>query len=147
DSGQVAGAFEGHAAIFDAGAQRDLGALPGHAVSAARAINASGLVVGESAAAAGAAPRAFLWDGGMHALGALPGDVASQARAINGGGLIVGWSRAADGTSRAFVWYRGVMYDLNDVLRPNSGWVLTSAAAINERAEVAGVGLHDGQPR
>jgi len=83
----------------------------------------------------------------MHDLGTLPGDAVSQARGINTDGLVVGWSGTAGGNSRAFIWFRGMMLDLNVFLHPHSGWVLTSAAGINDRGEIAGAGLHDGQPR
>ena len=146
-SGQAAGSFDNRAALFEGGGHQDLGTLPGHTVSTGRAINASGLVVGESGAAPGSDSHAFLWDGAMHDLGTLPGDAVSQARGINTDGLVVGWSGTAGGNSRAFIWFRGMMLDLNVFLHPHSGWVLTSAAGINDRGEIAGAGLHDGQPR
>jgi probable HAF family extracellular repeat protein len=144
--GQAAGVFDGRAAIFHEGEAQDLGTLAGHTISAGRAINASGHVVGESAVEPGAEVHAFLWDGAMRDLGALPGDTASQARGINAAGAVVGWSGTAV-SSRAFLWQRGAMHDLNALLPADSGWVLTSAAAINDRGEIAGVGLHDGQTR
>jgi probable HAF family extracellular repeat protein len=146
-SGQVAGTFEGRAALFQDGTHRDLGTLPGHTGSTARAINAAGVVVGESAVEPASDFRAFLWDGAMRDLGTLPGDTVSQARGVNGAGFVVGWSGTPGGSSRAFLWQRGVMHDLNRFLPAGSGWVLTSAAGINDRGEIAGVGLRNGQSR
>jgi probable HAF family extracellular repeat protein len=146
-SGQVAGSFDGRAAVFQDGTHHDLGTLPGHTSSVARAINAAGVVVGESAVEPGSDFRAFLWDGAMRDLGTLPGDAVSQARGINGTGLVVGWSGTPGVSSRAFLWKGGAMHDLNGFLPAGSGWVLTSAAGINDRGEIAGVGIHDGQSR
>jgi hypothetical protein len=39
------------------------------------------------------------------------------------------------------------MKDLNDLIDPDSGWVLTSAAAINNAGQIVGRGVHNGQPR
>ena len=145
-SGQIAGVFDGRAALWQGGSRQDLGVLPGHAASAARGINARGDVVGDSWTQP-SAPRAFLWRAGsMQDLGTLPGDGASRANGVNAAGQVVGWSRAADGSrSRAFVWQGGAMTDLNDALPPGSGWVLTSAAAINDAGRIVGVGVHDGR--
>ncbi len=146
-AGEVAGVFDGRASLWQNSGRQDLGTLPGHTASAARGINASGQVVGES----GTPPsqsRAFVWHAGvMQDLGTLPGDVSSQATAVNAAGLVVGWSRSASAASRAVLWRVGVASDLNAALPAGSGWVLTSATGINDAGQIAGVGLHDGQTR
>ena len=81
----------------------------------------------------------------MHDLGTLSGDANSSAMGINVFGQVVGWSGIAEGQgSRAFLWTAGYMLDLNQTLPPDSGWVLTSARAINLRGQIAGTGLHNG---
>jgi probable HAF family extracellular repeat protein len=147
-AGQVVGAFEGRAALWQGGTRQDVGVLPGHTSSTARGINAPGDVVGESLAQPGQA-RAFLWRAGaIQDLGTLPGDLSSQANGINAAGHVVGWSRSPDGSmSRAVLWHGDVMSDLNSALPAGSGWVLTSAAAINDAGQIVGAGLRAGRPR
>lgn len=157
-AGDVVGAFDGRAFIWRDGVTRDLGTLPGHASSAARAINALGQIAGESVAAEGEAGsvaadgpprRAVLWENGViRDLGTLPGDRSSRARGINGSAQVVGDSTPEGGlVSRAVVWQNGVAYDLNALVPADSGWLLTSAAAINDAGEIAGTGLRHGRRR
>jgi len=146
-AGHVAGAFNGRAAVWEGETRRDLGALPGHVASAARGINAAGVVVGESGGAMDS--RAALWRAGTIVdLGALPGDAASQASAINAAGDVVGWSGSADGAaSRAVLWRGGAISDLNDLIPAGSGWTLTRAASINDAGHIVGAGIRNGRPR
>ena len=148
-SGQVVGVFDGRAFLWQAGERRDLGTLPGHASSAARAINAFGQIAGESVSPGGLITRAVLWEAGTpRELGPLPGDLSSRARGINGPGQVVGESAAAGGNpSRAVLWREGAVYDLNTLISPESRWLLTSAAAINDAGQIVGAGLHEGRPR
>jgi hypothetical protein len=90
-----------------------------------------------------------------------PGFVGSVARGINNRGDIVGHSftSAAGGLnslpslSHAFLcpgpapgdFVPGAMVDLNDLIPPNSGWVLHWALAINEARQIVGVGTYYGQ--
>ena len=46
---------------------------------------------------------------------------------------------------RAFLWQGGTLVDLNDIIDPNSGWVLLEARGINNAAQVTGIGLLDGE--
>ena len=127
-----------HAALWTQGKWRDLGTLPGWTFSAATGISADGTVVGCCHNGLQPTPsEAFLWKSGrMRDLG--PG----QASGINAGGQIVGNSGG-----RAVLWWRGGLYDLNTCLRGAKGWVLTSAAAINDRGQIAGFGTSHGHPR
>jgi probable HAF family extracellular repeat protein len=82
----------------------------------------------------------------MHDLGTLGGDKC-LARDINNQGQIVGYSEvvAGDSTQHAFVYSGGTMVDLNDLIDPASGWVLSSASAINESGWIAGTGCINGE--
>ena len=61
------------------------------------------------------------------------------------GGQVVGHSKINDGTFRAFLWEnRGPMIDLNTLVPSNSSLLLTDAQDINERGEIAGVGVPAG---
>jgi hypothetical protein len=38
----------------------------------------------------------------------------------------------------------GTTHDLNDLIQPNSGWVLQEALAANNAGSIVGYGLHNG---
>ena len=155
-AGQVVGeAYLGHlwsprhAVIWAQGAIRDLGTLGGRE-SYATGISASGQIVG-AAETVGHEHHAFLYsDGTMKDLGALGGD--SEASAINASGQIVGKSRidrksqhlwSASAATRAFLYQKGVMTDLNTLVTgPLAGSVtLQEAPAINDAGLIAATGL------
>ena len=135
-----------HAVLWEAnGSPTDLGNLGGPGANIALAVNNSGQVVGLSSYV-GELPGvfdAFLWTretGKMRDLGRLPGDVASGAGGINERAVVIGTSFGADGSLRAFVWYNGVMTDLNTLVPADSPLYLLFANSVNERGEIAGWG-------
>ena len=84
----------------------------------------------------------------MRDLGVLGGPTnSSWARAINNRSWVVGSADLPTGTNQAFLWRNGVMLNLNDLIDPASGWVLTDARGINEHNEIVGIGLFNGQSR
>lgn len=109
----------------------------------ALAVNNLGQVVGNNG-------HAVLWTRGhgLRDLGTLPGGNDSSAAAINEFGQVVGWSTTASSpySSHAMLWlpYFG-MWDLNDLIPANSGWVLYSATGINNRGQVVGNGTINGR--
>jgi probable HAF family extracellular repeat protein len=133
-SGQVVGwattpgdnAYEWHAFLWDRGAIRDLGMLPGFRTCKATAINDNGQVVGWCGFPPGSAvgsPRAFMWSAasGIVDLG-LPDN--TEALGLNNHGDVVGWSQ-----SDAFVRSSGgVVSDLGP----------GAASAINDAGQIAG---------
>jgi probable HAF family extracellular repeat protein len=98
------------------------------------------------------ADRAFSWDIDLASaptpLGTLGGS-SSGANGVNSAGVVVGFATTASGDTHAVVWenpqQNPVPIDLND-LQPTggSGWVLTSANAVNAR-QIACTGLLNGQ--
>lgn len=137
-----------HATIWDSpdASARDLGTLGG-AESAAHAINELGYVVGQSRTVDGDW-RAFASAGAgpMTDLGTLGGST-SIARDINNYGYIVGGSRDASNAMRAFMFYDGVMTDLNDLLAPGADWTLVEATGINDSGQIVGWGWHENRKR
>jgi probable HAF family extracellular repeat protein len=138
-----------------------LGTLGGGVNSSAYGINNSGQVVGETDTApilqlrsrfTDVSPfgtHAFLWtDGiGMRDLGDLGGGT-SRAMAINNNGLVVGSSRLINGAVHAFSWtHTKGMIDLNSLLPLFSGWVLIEASGVNDRGQITGYGLLNGEER
>jgi probable HAF family extracellular repeat protein len=135
-----------HAVLWQNDIPKNLGNLGGALYSAANAINEQGNVVGSSDLAgdtnffAGAFVNAhgFVWQGGATTdLGTLPGDANSFAQSINNLGQIVGIG------SRAIVWQNGLAIDLNTLVPgpPFSPLYLLQANEINDRGEIAGLGL------
>jgi probable HAF family extracellular repeat protein len=125
----------------------DLGTLGGDN-GIATSINNAGEVVGVADLPGAAFPtgvhHGFLWRNGvMTDLGAF--GFTSYAEGINSRRQIVGRSRTlTDPLQHAFLWENGNMIDLNILIPANSGLLLNDAAQINDRGEIAGVGLPPG---
>ncbi|UCE62215.1 MAG: DUF3466 family protein [Phycisphaerales bacterium] len=120
----------------------DLGTLGG-ACSYAYALNNSGHVVGTSSISGTTDYRAFLWtrSRGITNLGTL--GWWSWAYDINDVGDIVGSAQTSPdqvGSEHAVIWIEEEIFDLNDMIDPQSGWVLAAAVAINESGQIVGSG-------
>jgi len=133
---------------------RDLGDL-GAGMATASAINDWGFVVGSAQPLGRPAgtTHAFVWaNGAMLDLGVLPeagreGPIGPElvntaATAINGWGQIVGNSYPGSVVPPLrpgpFLWQAGTMWNLNDLIDPGSGWILTEANGINDRGQIVG---------
>lgn len=90
---------------------------------------------------------AFLYaNGSAVSLGTL-GGVRAVAKDINNAGGIVGTCSLANEQFHAFVHTGGAMLDLNTLISSGgTGWVLTSANAVNDAGVIVGEGLKDGVP-
>ena len=108
-------------------------------------INNVGQIAGSSRITQGGLGQACIYYNGLITfLGTLGG--GSNAIAINDSGVVVGHSDVA-GEERPFLWESGVMIDLNTLLEPNSGWLLTSVRGINNNRQIVGNGYFNGLPR
>jgi probable HAF family extracellular repeat protein len=97
---------------------------------------------------------AYIWRNGIVTdLGHLKGDCSSRAWGINSKGQVVGNSRPCQGFwHHAFLWEKGELMDLNDLIPPGSPLVLVgtgplsdvSVPNINARGEIVGVGVPPG---
>lgn len=135
-----------HAFLWQNATLTDLGTLPGYTHSYALGINNQGQVVGTCYASNWSSSRACLWDNGQIIdLGTLGGP-ASGALGINDLGQIVGYSKTAVWAppspgipqhyiSHAFVCYDGQMQDLDTL----SGYIYSSASAINNQGQIVGL--------
>src|SRR5262249_37300427 len=126
-AGKVVGQSGGRAFMWD-GKLHELGGLSANQ-SDAFGINASGQVAGYSDTPEGGG-RAVLWQNGkITDLGALPGGKASRALAINNSGDVVGSADTENGW-HAFVYNKGKMQDLNDLIARDPECTLEEARAI-----------------
>jgi probable HAF family extracellular repeat protein len=133
------------------GTMIDLGALNntlGFDTSIASAINAQGIVTGQTVISNTGWSHAFVWSpttpngtkGTMNDLGALDG-VYSQGTSINSSGTVVGQSTDGSAGWHAVLWQRGMggnytMTDLNNLIPSGSGWTLSNATAINDAGQI-----------
>jgi probable HAF family extracellular repeat protein len=108
------------------------------------ALSDSGTVAGHSRAANGGL-QATVWNGATATgLGTL-GGVNSYAYAINAAGQVAGYADLAGGAgTAAFLYDNGVLYDLNGLLVPGSGWQLLAAYGMNNAGQIVGKGLYNG---
>ena len=134
-----------HAFTWAEGQMTDLGTLGG-ANSAAYAISSTGAVAGVSETADSTRHAFLSANGQMHDLAPLPGMDSSAALAVSADNSVVGVSQAGGGIKRATLWQNGRPTDLNTLLPPYSGWVLTEARAVNDHGQIAGQGLWNGKP-
>jgi len=132
-----------HACLWHNGIPSDLGTLGGWA-SFAYDINDNGKIVGWSLEDPNTVSHAFEWaDGEMIDLGTL-GGTYSAAFAINLSGLSVGASSDASGQQRAVMWEGGRILDLNTLIAPGAGWLLTMATDLNDNGQIVGYGTTQG---
>ncbi len=141
----VGGISAAHAVLWEKGKPTPLGTLGGIAWNTPMALNERGDIVGfsniskEDGATFNA--HAFLWTRGrgIQDLGTLPGDSISQALGINEERQIVGISCTAGFAScRAFLWERGVMMDLNELVPDDYADHLYTANDINNLGQITG---------
>jgi probable HAF family extracellular repeat protein len=144
DAGQATG-YSGQSAFFwQNSVMNDIGRLTGSNNAIGEAINSQGHIVGYSVFTFPSTfSRAFVWRNGiMTPLGELPGAQSSNAWSINDTGQIVGQSGA-----QAVLWQNSTIFNLNNLIPANSGWVLQNATAINNHGHIVGTGSFNGQTR
>ena len=120
---------------------QDLGTLGG-TQSAANAINEKSEIVGEAYPVAGNI-HAFFWKRGvMTDIGTVSGCTDSNAGSINSRSQVVGEAFGCETTSHAFISESGgPAIDLNELVPPGSELFLVEAEFINDRGEIAGLGV------
>jgi len=135
----LAGDVDQHAFSWDHGTLTDLGTLGGSS-SIAFWLNNLGEAVGAANTPDDESFHATLWrNGQITDLRTLPGDCFSIAFGINSKEQVVGQSFSCDGGgTRAFLWDKGMLIDLS------ATGAEEGEENINDRGEIAGVGLPPG---
>jgi probable HAF family extracellular repeat protein len=112
--------------------------LPGDDIAIATSINNSGEIVANSLST-----RTFEPHAGLLSHGRLISIGPGVPVAINNRGQVIGYS-SASGTFTAFLYQNGVRIELSTLLPAGSGWTSVSAEDINDRGQIVGSGIHNG---
>jgi probable HAF family extracellular repeat protein len=156
------GISNGNFAFMTTPAFDSVTALPIPYGGAAAAINNQNMVVGTTGtnSSAGEYAHAYLYKYNANStnslldLGTLNGGLTSGAYDINESNQVVGTSWLVTQLTslyepekyHAFIWDElNGMVDLNTYLPAGSGWILTTATAINDNGDIVGSGLMGGQ--
>jgi probable HAF family extracellular repeat protein len=133
-----------HPFLYSGGLMTDLGVAPGFTDGSARAVNAAGQVAVSEGVGGNINGHAFLWQSGSGAidLGNL-GSSPTIPLAINNA-TAAHSVQVVGGGGHAWIWQSGVLTDLNTLISPNSGWVLTEADGINDSQQIIGQGIING---
>ncbi len=133
--------------LWERGVMHELEGSLGGDFTGAFALNERGESVGFGYLPGDAFFHAALWRNvkSLTDLGTIGNDVCSYAGAINDREQIVGSSLATcdsdSGAVRAILWQDGSLFDLNTLIPSDSTLSLQSANAINDRGEIAGIGV------
>lgn len=133
-----------HAFLWKDGSFSELPNANGGNNSAGLALNEGGAVAGWASLPGNSLLHAALWESGeMTDLGTVDGDLCSNGYSINTSRQVVGVSvpTCDFNTTRAFLWENGSIADLNTLIPAGSSLYLTTPDTINDRGEIAGVGL------
>jgi probable HAF family extracellular repeat protein len=123
--------------------------IPGDACGA-QAINSSGqvIVACEHPTASARIPSTYRWQNGTFTRIDPPAGfetAGAGGQCLNNHGDVVGSATIQiPFKSHAFLCHNGSSKDLNDLIPSNSGWVLTSATAINDQGSIVGNGTING---
>lgn len=152
-AGDVAGTLSTtasqHAFVSTDGVLRDLGTFGGR-TSFPSAMNDSGHVAGY-AHTSGGAQHAMVAQGDvlvdLGSLASEPNDLSS-ARSINASGHVVGWTRRPEAPERTTGFFStgAGMYDLRELLTPDSAADITDALWINDAGQILAMGVVNGRP-
>ncbi|OGV73160.1 MAG: hypothetical protein A3K18_01655, partial [Lentisphaerae bacterium RIFOXYA12_64_32] len=128
-----------HAFRYADGVMQDIDNLQS-TLSAARAVNGSGVVAGFRSDAFGR-QRAFLWRSAAEGMLDQPdlGVANAAANAVNVKELAAGWAAAEDGTQHAVVWKNNAVRRL-DMLSDVTDFELRTASAVTDTDLLAGTG-------
>jgi probable HAF family extracellular repeat protein len=132
-------------ALYDphTGTWQMLGTLGGTAATAL-GISRLGHITGSSLLTENSAGHAYLYDGvAMKDLGTLGGPM-SAGEGLNNHDVVVGESQDERGLLQAFVWRKGTMTALHELVDNGAGWRINLATGVNDAGAVVGTGIVGG---
>jgi probable HAF family extracellular repeat protein len=131
--------------LWRAGKMHELPRIPGGTYCTAQAINNAGVITGSCDLANGSRHGVVWRNGSITDLGTLGDeDAPSTALDINAQVQVVGTSEATSDHLRAFLWEKGKIINLNQLISKQSGWLLLVASRINDKGEILGRGYYHG---
>jgi len=138
----LAGDLSAHPFFWDRGVLTDIGTFGG-SNGEALWISNPGLAVGRADFPGDFIHHAFVWKNGvMTDVGVVPGDLCTNGRAINSRGQAVGTSTNCMGVvQHMFLWENGSIHDLTALILPGSDIAVEDVMDINDRGEIAAVGI------
>lgn len=121
----------------------------GFDISSPSDINDNGVISGASVDGDTQMFHAVIWEGDpptVTDLGRYQGNPTS-ANGLNNNGTVVGDATISPDETRALMWDdNGEVANLNDLIAPDSDWVLHSAMDVNDNGVIVGFGFRQGQP-
>jgi probable HAF family extracellular repeat protein len=131
--------------LWRAGKMHELPKISGGTYCTAQAINNAGVITGSCDLANGSRHGVVWRNGSIKDLGTLGDeDAPSTALDINAQVQVVGTSEATSDHLRAFLWEKGKIINLNQLISKQSGWLLLVASRINDKGEILGRGYYHG---
>ncbi|MDN4061226.1 hypothetical protein QPK31_23685 [Massilia sp. YIM B02769] len=131
-----------HPFLYKNGRLIDLGTLADRENNSARVINNAGRIAGYSEADGGGL-HAFVYENGVMtdvgSFGGLNLDVSD----INERGAFVGSASTWDGPTVGYISFGGELIDLNTLIDPASGWVISGASGINDLGQIVASACRD----
>jgi probable HAF family extracellular repeat protein len=133
-----------HPFLWENGVMKDLGTFGG-SFGFINWLNDAGEAVGNAEYPGDQVYRPALWkNGAIIDLGTTQGRPCGYALGINSAGQVVGTTEDCldEPQSRhAFLWENGDIVDLNTLIPPGSDLLLRGASNINDRGQIAGIGV------
>ncbi|MCH8825036.1 MAG: DUF3466 family protein [Planctomycetes bacterium] len=138
---------DARAFIWEAGRMTLLPPIPGGSTSDGSAINDLRQVVGYGVVKNDVVilVRAFLWENNQYTdLGTLPGLDSCAAIDINNSSTVIGECGQSDipNSNQPYVWNKGVMINLNDLIPEGAGITIREASAINNSGQIVARALN-----
>lgn len=131
-----------HPFLYKNGRLIDLGTLADRENNSARVINNAGRIAGYSEADGGGL-HAFVYENGVMTDVGCFGGLNLDVSDINEHGAFIGSASTWDGPTVGYISFGGELIDLNTLIDPASGWVISGASGINDLGQIVASACRD----